>query len=371
MGMPSIVDSSGNCVSWASADIPATCKYLAGNQGTIFKDLFVQFQDGVPQKPDISYMGCEASALTVDHCTLPAARESSGIALVPNGANCKLAVSFTGNVSGDGNGSGYPVADPSSDKSGVCAEGQSCDPAEPPKVKESQPCTYVLDGEGRKVCSAFDFQADPGTMDCGTVNGSFSCITVPPKSTGQKIDTTVKTDTNADGSTKTTKTDTYTKVVCSGAGSCTTSSTTTVSVTGKSSTGEVTSQTSNCTGPDCTGTNTNDQNGDGVPDCQSDNSCDSSSPTTPELADVDDYQTTTQKFYDSVKASPLATAVSAISVPSGGAAPTLTTAPIEALGGAALDFSIIQQLKPVIDEVLSVTMKAFWCFVALLIFLSA
>ncbi|QOF84718.1 hypothetical protein IG194_30090 [Pseudomonas sp. ADPe] len=86
---------------------------------------------------------------------------------------------------------------------------------------------------------------------------------------------------------------------------------------------------------------------------------------------MDDYQTTTQKFYDTVKSSPIATAVGNISAPDTGTAPTLTTPALQALGGTSLDYGIIRDLKSTIDDVLQPTMRAFWCFVAVMIFLLA
>lgn len=89
------------------------------------------------------------------------------------------------------------------------------------------------------------------------------------------------------------------------------------------------------------------------------------------MGEVDSYQVTTQKFYDRVTSSPIASAVPNISVPSGGTAPNFTTGGLEALGGASLDFSIIETLFDGVKSVLSAVMKAFWCFVAVFIFLNA
>ncbi|MCY1290476.1 hypothetical protein D9M70_396230 [compost metagenome] len=196
---------------------------------------------------------------------------------------------------------------------------------------------------------------------------------------GLQIATVVKTETTADGKTKTTKTDTATTTKCTGVNQCTSSTTTVTTTTVTGSGGTTESVSSTCKGANCPDKSTNpDGDGDGLGDCATGDCQDGLGGEGegggfggPEFEEVDDYQTTTQKFYDSVKASPLIVALDSISAPTTGVAPNLQTSSLAALGGASLDFGIITDLAPIIKDVLSAVMKAFWCFVALIIFLMA
>ncbi|MCY1287097.1 hypothetical protein D9M70_360830 [compost metagenome] len=385
-GLVKIVSTSGECVDFPNADLPAQCKHL-GSKPPRSTRMYISFtQDGTAEQPPNPEMfGCKIKVEepSVQNCKLPAARSSNGVTLAPaQAALCTVTTTFTGDVA-DPAKPPIAAANPGSDKPGVCPDTGNCEAPDLPREKESQPCNYVLDGEGRKVCSSSNYEGEPGQRDCGYVNGSFDCYKRPAKSNGLQIATVVDTKTNSDGTKTTTKTDTATKSVCAtGTINCKTSTTTTTTTTKTAADGTTTTSTSSqCVGPLC-GTQSasngsggggggGDGDGEGSGCVTAEECSDGSSPGTPELAEVDDYQTTTQKFYDSMKASPIVAAVAAVDAPQVGVAPNLVTPSLAALGGVSLDFRIITDLVPVVRDVLSLVMKAFWCFVALMIFLMA
>ena len=245
---------------------------------------------------------------------------------------------------------------------------------EPLVVVEDKPCVYSTSGDSQ-VCVSEKSNEKEGQY-CGTVDGVKFCTDTKPTKNGIKIDTTVKTVTNPDGSKVTTKTDVATKTTCSGAGQCTSTSTTTTTTTNTNSGGDTTGTTGSCTGESCPDENTNpDGDGDGFGDCTGTDCGDGAGGDgeliKPELEEVDSYQETTAKFYNRVNNAPLFSAVANIHAPIVGTAPTLVSAPIAALGGASLDLSFIDELKPILSSILSFVMKAVWCLLALVIFLSA
>lgn len=245
---------------------------------------------------------------------------------------------------------------------------------EPQIISDDKPCIYSSSGEGQSCTSEKNTEHEG--QFCGTVDGKKFCTDTKPTKNGIKIDTNVKTVTNPDGSKVTTKTDVATKTTCTGAGQCTSTSTTTTTTTNTSSSGATTGTTGSCTGASCPDKNTNpDGDGDGFGDCTGTDCGEGAGGDgellKPELEEVDSYQETTQKFYNRVNNAPLFSAVGNIHAPIVGTAPTLVSAPIAALGGASLDLSFIDELKPILSSILSFVMKAVWCLLALVIFLSA
>lgn len=229
----------------------------------------------------------------------------------------------------------------------------------PTTTTSNEPCVYVTAGDGTQSCTSSKSVTDSGKF-CGSVNGQSVCIGQPSSKT-DTVNTNVSTSNNSDGSSTQTKTDVHTKEECKG-DTCKTSTTTSTQTTVKDSSGAVQSSSSSCSGPACTKDGSKDGDGDGVEDYPG--------PETPGLEDVGDYKATTQQFFNSVKGSPLATAIGSIQVPSGGSAPTLSTGSLAAIGGASFDLGIIRDLKPAIDDVLSVAMRAAWSLLAVLIVLS-
>ncbi|MCL6687096.1 hypothetical protein M8R19_33020 [Pseudomonas sp. R3.Fl] len=360
--------SSGECIRVYDSPPAVMCKAFSSRDGGSVSQLSIHLD--TPEKGPINgqtvaypNIGCSVSVKS-SQCTVNA--DGQGSVCVVDGV-------YTGGVGG---GTDNP-------KDQDCHALGGCEaPDLTPKTDtNNQPCNYSTGADGSQSCTSKQETKTSGSQNCGTANGVFSCDWKSPTSKGIDIATNISTTTNADGSTTSVKTDVSTKTVCTDMNVCSSSTTTTKTTTTKDGTGVVTSTQSTCSGAACgTGSASNGSGtgsggtgeGEGGGDCVTAEECsDGSSPDTPKLDDVDDYQTTTQKFYDTVKSSPIATAVGNISAPDTGTAPTLTTPALQVLGGASLDYGIIRDLKSTIDDVLQPTMRAFWCFVAVMIFLMA
>lgn len=136
-------------------------------------------------------------------------------------------------------------------EAGVTAPGSST-----PNTDKSSECTNkVTDAEGRVSysCTAADVFKDPGSMNCGEVDGQFECYskTPIPTLTDKEVTTEVTETTNADGSKDTTTTTTTNKTTCSGVGSCSTTTTTNVTNSRTNADGSAGAESSSCTGADC------------------------------------------------------------------------------------------------------------------------
>ncbi|MGX5219390.1 hypothetical protein ACVTMO_12220 [Pseudomonas segetis] len=328
-GFPKITNTAGECVPWATADKPATCKYLANTAGTGTFPAFIKFDsDGEPQAPEMQSLGCEVEVVIAASCKLPAAKSSDGISLVPAGKKCIIAGVYTGQVA-DGSGGGYvPAGDPDGDVEGICAPGEPCEVPDEPTIEEKVPCKYVFGEFGIQSCTSSEFKGDPGEMNCGTVNGGpYKCTTKVPTSNGIQIGTTVKTTDNGDGTTTVTKTDKIDQVKCQGAGACVTNTTTSVSTTIKNGNGETISQNGQCTGPACSdSTGKGDGDGDGLKDCALGKECDEEDKEVGKqdffTPGEDTIESVFSEFTDKIKESPIATAGSDFfSIPSGGSCP--------------------------------------------------
>jgi len=264
-GFGHITNSSGVCVDYVNADLPSQCKSLGGTTG--FKQFYVTFDgDGNPQTPPpLAVSGCAAVPGDVSHCTMAPKRVfPTGGSIQPTTNKCKIAVSFTGGVSGDGSVAPPISAGPGDD--GLCV-GRCPDLPPAPIDNDTQPCTYVLDGEGRKVCSSFNFNYQPGNSSCGTVNGQFQCIGKAPSTNGIVIDTKVTDTVNPDGSIKSVKQDTATVINCVSPKPCVSNTTTNTTTTNYNSNGAKTGQSTSCTGPACSTDGKGDEDGDGLSDC--------------------------------------------------------------------------------------------------------
>lgn len=267
-GLRPLIDTYGDCVPGYLADLPAQCKFLAKSAGSTTKHFFVQFTtDGNPinpPAPDVN--GCAVKTLDASHCQLPATKSTNGVSLPPNGANCRLALVFTGEVANNGK-PGLAAGSGANGEPGYCEDPKDCEPPPAPNEKQSQPCTMQIDGEGRQTCTSWDYKGDPGKQDCGQVGGQFTCITKPAQSNGIDISTKVETKSNLDGTTTTTKTDTITQTKCIGANSCVTNVSNNKSTTIKTGDGKTVSESGQCTGPACAEGGKGDKDGDGISDC--------------------------------------------------------------------------------------------------------
>ncbi|MGR3611031.1 MAG: hypothetical protein ACU0BN_19550 [Sulfitobacter sp.] len=265
-GFGHITNSEGQCVDYVNADLPSQCKNLSGTSAP--HTMYVSFDgDGNPlTPPPITAGGCAAVAAGVSHCVMAPKRVfPTGGSIQPTGNTCKVLVSFTGAVGGSGNK--LPVVTgPSGDSDALCKG--DCPPVDPAPIgNQTQPCTYVYDGEGRKVCSSSNFNYSPGNSSCGTVNGTFQCIGKAPTTNGIVIDTTVTDTTNPDGSKTSVKKDTATQIVCNSPKPCVSTTTTNTTTTNYNSNGAKTGQSTSCTGPACSADGKGDKDGDGLSDC--------------------------------------------------------------------------------------------------------
>lgn len=381
---PPRVMQGGQCINLGTAKPETQCKYFAGSGG-VRSFYMYETPGGPPQaQPMQDKHGCEVSTAEgfkpEAECKYlpptPAVPYYSEGVLVPGIAQpgaykCKASTVLTGNYTPPSNSNGQKPADT------ICADPGSpaCTLAKLEKKTDQKPCTYTTDSAGNQVCVSSKFDATEGKTKCGFVGSEFKCSEDLNKAVGEGISiaTKVETKPQPDGKTKVTKTDVQTATSCKGS-TCTTKTTTTTTTTIKDGNGTTESVTGVCTGDNCPDKNGNpDGDGDGFGDCTGAECGEGSgkSLTTPELEEVDGYQLTTQKFFNRAKSAPLLSAVGNVQAPTGGAAPNFESAPIAALGGASLDLGFIDQLKPIIADVLSLVMKAVWCFIALIVFLAA
>lgn len=190
---------------------------------------------------------------------------------------------------------------------------------DPKQTEDTKPCTYVTNPDGTQSCSSEKTKDTEGQV-CGTVSatGAKICVDKQPSKNGLQIDTTVKTEADPDGGTKTTKTDKATTTECTAIKTCTSTTTTvTTVVNGKGNT------TSTCTGANCPDKTTNpDGNGDGFGDCVS-GDCgsgeggDAGGLSLPKLDDVPGFGESTQEFVDKVSGSRIANAMGNVRAPGG------------------------------------------------------
>lgn len=369
-----ITNSAGACVHPLDADLPSTCKYLSKSTRT--GTFTVSFDgSGNPIKPtSVDAGGCAAIPISVEHCKAPAVKSSGGVSLGPAPAKCKFGVSFSGEVTAQNPVDFVPPSD-SGNQQGVCYPGQDCKPKDLPINTESTPCKYEWDQSiGMQVCRSTKFTGKPGDYtSCGTgPDGVYKCYGRSPTSNGIDIRTEIKTEDQSDGSTKTTKTDTHDKVVCSGVGSCTTTTTKTTQVTIKDGNGNTTGQTTTCTGANCSQTGAGglgDSDGDGADDCQNNDTCEGGPGGPTELPELEEQPTvaeTTEAYFNRIKNAPIAQALSIV-VPSGG---SCVAGSAQTFFGS-ISFDSFCQLAPSVLAGLRYLFLAIWAWAAIRLFFTA
>lgn len=277
---------------------------------------------------------------------------------------CRTKSVLTGNV----------APDPFGTPAGSLCTGDECEITPPADLKESKPCTYVYDAEGRKSCTSWAFTGKEGAEQCGTVGTTFSCKNDLPKAVGKglSIATEIEEETLGDGTKKTTKTDTAKQVSCVGQNACTTTTTTNKTVSIHGADGSLQSTTGTCTGALCAGGTSPDGDGDGLGDCTGTDCGDEegapiAGPATPELEEQDTYAETTQKFINRAKSSPLVSGISGISMPAGG---TCSIGAAQTWFGS-IDFSSFCQIAPQILAGLRYLFLAIWAWAAIRLFFTA
>lgn len=283
-------------------------------------------------------------------------------------ANCTISIdgpytcvgssTFTGTSCTGGPGGADP--DTSSD------ETDETEPPLPEQFEENKPCNYITAGDGVQTCISEQNQQNDGS--CGTFNGELICNPEPEK-TDKKIETTVETKTNPDGSTTTTKTDTLTTNHCVGANACSTTTTTITTTTNRNANGNVESVTGTCTGPQCPDKNTNpDGDGDGFGDCigpmcgeDEEDSFEGA-----ELGEVKEFGESVEDFMDRARNAPIMQAISGIAFPSGGSCgfgAASTKIGTISLDGMCDNSHWLDPLYPIF--------LAAWCFAAIRKFMEA
>ncbi|MNZ27765.1 hypothetical protein D3C78_449870 [compost metagenome] len=336
-----IEDGLGQCV----ADNP--CADLSGQIATTVENMGIA--------PPLS-VGVNTVSACVNGCSVPMATQ---VACATSAKTWETSCLFKGFYDGL-QCQASPGADPE-----PCV-GDACLAPDPVTETEETPCVYVEDAEGRKVCSSTSSTFNDGSQNCSEVNGATQCFPeIPPKSDTTEIDTTVKTETNPDGSTTTTKTDTATSTQCSGANSCTSSTTTTTTVISKSPSGETTGTTTSCSGDNCQG------KGDGEGDsgnCLPGQVCEEEEAVfeSDELAEVPGFGESVGTFMSAIESAPLVASITTLDVPSGGSCnfPEGSTA----IGTISMDSFC--DLASVLDN-LSAVFLAMWALAAIRILMSA
>jgi hypothetical protein len=156
-------------------------------------------------------------------------------------AVCNGTATFTGKPL-DSNPGGAQVSD---------CTGSDCTTGSPQPETNNQDCVYSSNGSGSSSCTATNSQSTPGTAQCGSVNGSYTCIESPKATlTSNTISSTKTPTSNSNGTLTVVQNDTVTTVKCSGK-SCTTTTSSSSGTTVSNSSGQVISHDSTCTGKSC------------------------------------------------------------------------------------------------------------------------
>ena len=223
---------------------------------------------------------------------------------------------------------------------------------------ENQPCNYITQPDGSQTCTSLSVEDYKGQI-CGTFNGQVICPQIQPEYDSTQIDTTVTTEDNGDGTTTTTKTDVATITNCTGT-SCNTSTTT------NTTTNNGGSISGTCTGAQCPSAGNPDGNGDGLGDCVG--SCEGSTgPLSLEgMGEGTSFGDTLDGYYNRITGSPIASAVTGISMPSNGSCsfPTASTYLFD------VDLNFICQNADWLDP-LRYVFLAIWAFAAVRVLMSA
>jgi hypothetical protein len=227
-------EASGGCVALGDADLPAQCASIAGNTpngGQAYNVTGMLDTGGeavAPPKFVPSGFNCELETIDTSECTIN----------VKGAVSCNVTAKWTGKV---GNSGGVDTV------KSECAMNNSCPPVEVTTSVTDTPCTM-----NNGTCTSETETEKTGTQKCGSVNGSFVCITEKPSSNGIKIVSEEAVETLLDGSKKSTKKDNATKTVCKDVNNCTVTKSTTTTTTTTTKSGGTSTKTT-CAG-ECGGT---------------------------------------------------------------------------------------------------------------------
>lgn len=184
-------------------------------------------------------------------------------------------------------------------------------------ISDKKPCVYTTGADGVQTCTS-ETSTEKEGQNCGSFNGQTICADKVPNSEKMKIDTNVSETSNPDGSKAVIKEDVSTKTVCTAVQTCTTTTVTTTTRITKDKDGNTTS--SSTTTNTTTGTGgKNDGKGTGAEgEGGGEGTEEGGELATPELEEGDDYGQSTQKYFNRIKGSPIAQAVTGIQFPEGG-----------------------------------------------------
>lgn len=230
-------------------------------------------------------------------------------------ANCTVTVQLTGEHVG--------TESPAEKSCGTLPGQQPCPDAKPATSKDETPCVYTTQPDGTQVCTSTTSSATSSVSECTYGPNGYICNGERPSSATTVIDSAVVTTTAPDGSSTTVKTDTATKVTCSGSlpSDCTSTQATTTTTTRKNPSGAVTNTTVGCVGSACPGSGNPDSDGDGLGDCIGGvcGGANFGAAQFSEFPEVQDYSESTTGFINTINQSAFIQAVKNIQVPSGGA----------------------------------------------------
>lgn len=178
-------------------------------------------------------------SVPIDGCL--AAVKSAKCSYISAGkAVCNGTAAYTGEA-----GTPLSIGDASECPNGACPD-KTLDPE-----KKSQDCVYVTNGNGVSSCTAQNYDSNPGKAQCGSVNGTYTCIENPKaRSTTSTLTSTKTSTSNSDGTVTIVKDDTVTTITCSGK-TCTSETTKGSGTTVTNSSGQVISNNSSCSGKNC------------------------------------------------------------------------------------------------------------------------
>lgn len=229
-----------------------------------------------------------------------------GCTVDTNDQRCKTLVSGAYACVGNGQYTGAACA---ASDTPVDSVPDAVDPV-PTQSEQTEPCIYQTNPDGSQSCASSHVVESEG-QSCGEINGQRICVTRQPEKNGVSVETTVKTETHADGSKTVTKQDTATHQTCTGANACTSTTTTTTTIISQDAAGNTTGTSGSCTGPACIGNGNPDSDGDGYGDCLTDDCGESGG--TPALDDgVPTFAESLDTYWGRVAGSPLLSAISNI-----------------------------------------------------------
>lgn len=200
-------------------------------------------------------------------------------------------------------------------------------------ISDKKPCVYTTGADGVQTCTS-ETSTEKEGQNCGTYNGQTICADKKPNSEKMKIDTNVSETSNPDGSKIVTKEDVSTKTVCTAVQTCTTTTVTTTTRITKDKDGNTTSSSSTTNTTTGTG-GKNDGTGTGA-EGDGEGTQEGGELATPELEEGDDYGDSTQKYFNRIKGSPIAQAVTGIQFPEGGSC-SFPSATVPYIGTISLD----------------------------------